>query len=286
LDFGLAEMMSNVPFPPISEEIKTKFAVSNLSLYPFGWLEEDLNVDFNQKMRPYLETQILECCTRDSDGKKCDRNLFWELEMGTRTECLLILLTLGGASELILNLRCLNEVCREEMELELSIQELINLQRQSSDIKLMVQMGGDRVAIRKPIGLDQLQWLSQSFPDEKAAVQAMIQRLLIDDEKPKSLQARIVPDEWVQAIDRAMEDLDPLVNFTMGVNCPYCGTLNHYSLDLGELSLRKLRHAQENLLKNVYRLMSRFHWSEAEVFAVPAWRRSRYLALIEKEESQ
>lgn len=283
------------PFPAIPEEIKDKFAISNLFLRPFGWFEQDLNIDFNQKLRPYLETQILECCTRDSNCKRCDafgatrridRNFFWELEIGKRTECLLILATLAGASELTVSFRCLNQACRQQMEINLTIEELIEIQQQSSQMELRVRIGNDSVAIRKPTGREQLQWLSQSFTDEKAAVQVMIQNLLAEHEKSRFLPAGIVPDEWVQAIDETMADLDPLVNFTLLVNCPYCETQNQHGLDLGELSLQRLHHAQENLLRSVHRLASHYHWSEAEVFAVPAWRRSRYLALIEKEENR
>ncbi len=278
-------MIGNVPFPPIPQEIKASSG-RDLFLRPFGWLEEDLNIDFNQRLRPYLEIQILECCTTDKDGRRCNSNFFWELEMGKRTECLLILSTLTGASELTVGLRCLNQACQENMELDLSVEELIDLQNKSAQMAPRVKMGEDNVAIRKPTGLDQLQWLNQSFPDEKMAVQAMIQTLLIDGKKPSSWQAGAIPDEWVQAIDKAMEELDPLVNFTLDVICPHCGKQNHYSLDLGEFSLGKLCDAQEHLLTSVHRLISRFHWTETEVFAVPAWRRSRYLALMEKEENQ
>jgi hypothetical protein len=47
-----------------------------------------------------------------------------------------------------------------------------------------------------------------------------------------------------------------------------------------ETALGMLRRAQQALVGAVHRLASQYHWSERDIFAVPAWRRQHYLRLI------
>ena len=91
-------------------------------------------------------------------------------------------------------------------------------------------------------------------------------------------------DAWADSLDRAMQEGDPLVDFRMQVNCPFCGGRESYQVDLIDHVLRRLRGIQGELVATVHRLASRYHWSEAEIFAVVPRRRERYLALIDREE--
>jgi hypothetical protein len=70
------------------------------------------------------------------------------------------------------------------------------------------------------------------------------------------------------------------------VKCPSCDTTNLVAIDLEELSLRGLRNAQLRLLASVHRLAAKYHWSEEQIFAVPFWRRAKYLSLITNEKTQ
>jgi hypothetical protein len=280
-----------VPFPQISEAIKHQFSLGDLSLRRFGILAQDCEINFNQPLRPYLEVQILECCTCNSNNITPDRDFFWSLELGTRIECLLAIAcgsaqgaiaTIPDRSEFTIPLRCLNPDCKEPIEIDFSMEELSSLQAQKeSDI--VTEIGGKRFSIRKPTGFDQLHWLKQSFPDEKSAVQTMLQTLLTEEQRATFDPAALAGENWVQVFNQAMEDIDPLVNFKVRVNCPYCGFQDTHPIDLGEFSLQRLRNAQKQLLETIHRLASRYHWSEQEISALPAWRRDYYLALIDRE---
>lgn len=273
----------SVPFPQNPDSIRAKYSINGLSLRPFGIFEDDLEVDFNQKIRPHLVTQILGCCTRDKNGKTPDQTFFWDLTIGKRVEGLLTIATLGDSSDWPVHLRCLNEACRQQMEIEISVEELASLQHRTDD-PFIIRVGDESLTLRKPTGGDQLKWLKTSFTDEDAAVKAMIQTLVLDNEKA-SLQECPMPDVWVQTINRTMEEFDPLVNFSLLVYCPYCEKENEYEIDLEELSLRKLHKSQLYLLKTLHRLAIHYHWSEQQIFSIPPWRRSHYLALIEKEKN-
>ncbi|MCU0541819.1 MAG: hypothetical protein MUE44_06460 [Oscillatoriaceae cyanobacterium Prado104] len=276
-----------IPFPPISEAIKRHFSLGDLSLRRFGILGEDREVNFNQPLRPYLEVEILECCTCDGNDIAPNRDFFWSLELGTRIECLLAIATIPGRSEFTIPLRCLNPECKQSIEIDFSMEEFSNLQAESkSDTGTEIEIGNQRFSIRKPTGFDQLYWLKQSFPDEKSAVQTMLQTLLTEEQKATFDPAALAGENWVQMFDRAMEDIDPLVNFKVGVNCPYCGKQDSHSIDLGEFSLQRLQNAQKYLLETIHRLASRYHWNEREISELPAWRRDYYLAIIDREENR
>jgi hypothetical protein len=276
-----------VPFPKIADSKRTKYPVKDLSIRPFGISGNDLDIDFNQKLHPVLVTQILHCCTTDTNGEAPDQAFFWELTVGKRIECLLAIATAGGTSDLFIYLRCLNQSCRQEMEVEVSIDELVALQHRTDDIDhFMVKIGDTSFPIRRPTGCDQLEWLKSSFTDEDAAIKAMIRTLALDEGSILLDQEGQLPDEWVQTINIAMGEFDPLVNFNLSVHCPYCEKESQYEIDLEDILLSRLHRAQQHLFGDVHRLAVHYHWSELQIFSVPSWRRSHYLSLIEKEEDK
>lgn len=276
-----------MPFPKILDCTKAKYAVSSLALRPFGLFARDLEIDFSQKRRPFLVTQILQCCTRNKDGDIPNENFFWDLTVGKRIECLLSIAALGCSSEFSIYLGCLNQACQEPMEIEISLEEIANLQRQGDETDpFMIQMGGERLHIRRPTGNDQRKWLKTSFPDEDAAIKAVIRTLLQDNEKASYKQEIKISEEWVKTINETMGEFDPLVNFSLTVYCPHCGKEGHYRLNFEELSLRQLHQAQLRLLQTIHRLAAHYHWSEQQILSLPPWRRSHYLALIEREETR
>src|SRR4026207_251866 len=100
-----------LPFPRLPEAVKHKHSISEVALRRFGIYESDLNIDFSATPPPFLVTSILDCCTRDARGRAVDRNFFWDLTVGTRTECLLRLIVTGDQAEIPLSLRCPKSAC-------------------------------------------------------------------------------------------------------------------------------------------------------------------------------
>jgi hypothetical protein len=270
-----------VTFPHIPDSVKAKYAIDGLYLRPFGLFEDDLDIDFNNESRPQLVTQILECCTRVRQGRITDQAFFWDLTIGKRIECLLNIATLESSSVLSVGVRCLNEACQEQMEVDISMSEFASLQNQNGDADdFMVQVDNKNLRIRKPTGRDQIEWQKLSLPDEDATARAMIRTLILEVEYDE------IPDTWVQAISETMEEVDPLVNFGLLTYCPNCGEECHYELDLERLSLRELHRIQRDLLQAVHRLASRYNWSEQQIISLPPWRRSHYLTLVDREENR
>ncbi len=85
------------------------------------------------------------------------------------------------------------------------------------------------------------------------------------------------------ALSAAMEAADPLVAFSVRTTCPQCEQPAEIAVDLEAVALSRLRQHQRALVRTVHVLATRYGWSEAEVLAIPARRRSEYLRLIEDE---
>jgi hypothetical protein len=56
-----------------------------------------------------------------------------------------------------------------------------------------------------------------------------------------------------------------------------------HEVDVAALTLARLAAVQRRTIEEVHVLARRYHWSEAEVLAVPPRRRARYLALLDRE---
>jgi hypothetical protein len=257
----------------------------NLTLRSFGIFEKDLEINFDEKFRPLLVTQILQCCTSDKNGKSCDLSFFWDLTIGKRIECLLFIFALGHSQDLPVILRCLNDACQKQMEIEISIERLVEEQKRADLIeKSLVHINGQNISIRKPTGADQLEWSKMVYSTEEQVIQAMIQKLIIFDGKSSFNQDLTISGDSIKLVDKVMEESDPLINFHTLIVCPYCKSEDDYQIDLEGLVLDMLYQDQKHLTHQVHRMALKYHWSEKEIFSIPPWRRNQYLFLIEKEE--
>ncbi len=259
--------------------------MAGLGFRRFGVIESDLNIDFTQSSRPHLVTQVLKCCTAIPDDLVHDEIPFWGWTVGKRIACLARISGLNGRSDFTVHVECLNQACGRGMDLEISVEELLRLQRRADRTAyLPVRIGASTLSLRKPSGSDQLRWQQGSFDDEKAALDAVIRTLVA--EPSAFCEEGPIPDDTVRIIDEAMQEADPLVNVRLAVHCPHCGEENTYEIDLQETALARLHQAQVRLLEDVHRLALHYHWSEQQIISLPPWRRDQYLAFLERERDQ
>jgi hypothetical protein len=269
------------------ESLRSRYRADGLTLREFGTEQEDLNLDFGSGDRPRLEQGLLACCTRTESGGRLDTELFAELELGKRTEALLRLMGLTAGADLEVHLQCSNAGCGKLMELEIEVNELCGLQRAAEEAgPPCIEVGGERFLLRRPTGVDQAEWKRASYPDERAAAAAMVESLVPEEFRLQFERLAGRDEGWVVAAGKALEETDPLVEFRVGVACPFCDTQGSYRVDLAHIAIRRLRSAQVGLIESVHRLAAKYHWSERAIFEVPAWRRRLYLSMVEREENR
>jgi hypothetical protein len=272
-------------FPEVPEAVKAGVPVNDFVLRRFGLDESDLAVDFNRVPHPMIVTAILERCTRAVTGQEIDRSFFWNLTVGKRIECLLNLISSGDSPEISFQFRCPADACGQESEAELSIAEISELQASAYEQDYVsIEIEDRRARFRRPTGQDQLRWLKNQFSEEQAAIREMLQTLLIQTSEV-AVADNAISNRLIALVGQALEEYDPLVNFTLNLRCPYCGKESPCEIDLETFSLKRLRQAQLKLISSVHRLAAHYHWTEAEIFAVPYWRRAAYLKLIESDKN-
>jgi len=208
----------------------------------------------------------LACCTLPDP----DHDLLWDLPVGKRIECLLVLVALDDAQEFDTDRHC--PQCQQPFEVTLTISELLEAGRAADRAVVEAGEEGAMRRFRRPTGRDQLGWLARTFPDEAAAVAAMITSL-----------ARDSTDVPAAALEAALDEADPLVRAPIVTACPDCGYEVENEIDLAGMALARLRRSQDSLFAAVDLLASRYHWSEAEILSLPEWRLSRYIDLLQRE---
>ena len=262
-----------IPLPPFPSGASDALSTGTVGFRRYGVTESDLAVDFAMLNRAALATHLLELCTVDPQ-RLLPSDIFNELSIGKRIVCLLVLAAGGQDKVLSLVLTC--QDCSQELELELMLSEVLELQGEADRIETVsVDLGGKQVEFRKPKGRDQEIWGGVQFRDERDVVVGMIGTLaMTPDFTPFIDQAS------VNAVEEAFDEADPLVDFRCRVSCGECGRLTEYTVDLMETALGMLNQTQNQLIYTIHRLASHYHWSERDIFAVPEWRRQKYVQLV------
>lgn len=221
---------------------------------------------------PVAVAALLARCLRDAQGAPVDVDLVSTLDVGEQTAWLLRLVA-PVVERLDAMARCSS--CTRAIEIELAIDDVLRMAAGvERDIALDVR--GHTLRVRRPTGADLVGWANRGFAEAVDTRRAMAAELLMDT-PPCPLG-----DAELDALDRLLSEQDPLVRFTVASECPHCGTTTEHEVDLAALAMERLAGSQVALVEAIHALASVYHWSEAEVLAIPAWRRSRYLSMIDR----
>jgi hypothetical protein len=276
----------NLPLATATRHRDEAFDTDAGSLRPFGWSREDLEVDFELEDRPRLVTQILSACLSRPDGSPLACEHVWNLTVSRRIEYLLHLAALSGGFTGRVRLRCPQVECRQSLEIDLPITEIIAVQRKAEkQDRLDWGQEPNILRFRRPTGDDQRGWQKRSFANIAQARAAIVQSLLVAANETGPIVENLIglpPAEFADTIENSLEDFDPLVAFSVRVCCPQCSVETDLQVDLEALALTELKRIQIESFHNIHRLASAYHWSEAEILCLSSDRRTRYLTLIEE----
>lgn len=286
----MGSSFASMMFASLDPKTRERYSLEEVRVRPFGINHGDLEVNFRETPHPLLAMQVLHLCVSTEQGELPDE-FFHNLPVGRRIQALFDLAALPWGSRLELGFICEEESCGERMELEITSEEIAELQDEASPLPhVEVHLSDKKIAIRRPTGADQLRWIRQ----ERKHPVKMLCDLLANPEEEKFLQQEIEaaksdpatsPEKGslFQEIEELMEEADPLTHFQLTTSCPECGRENTWRVNLEEISLRLLYGAQQNFLQMIHSLARAYHWSEPEILALPEWRRRHYLHLLQRE---
>jgi hypothetical protein len=141
-----------------------------------------------------------------------------------------------------------------------------------------LQSGDYQVRFRLPTSAD-LAVLAQADAGQDGRSH-LLQRCLLDvrrdgqDERPDELPAAVV-----EAVMAAMADADPQADVQLALTCPACGHAWQAPFEIVAYLWAALGAWAERTLREVHALASTYCWREADVLAMSARRRQRYLEL-------
>lgn len=130
-----------------------------------------------------------------------------------------------------------------------------------------VETPRSRIRLRVPTGADQE--AIAGLPDGEA-VRVLFERCLVAGEAED--------DAELAAAEAAVEETAPEVALAALAACPACKAENEIAID----PYLALSAQSGDVFLEVHRLAASYHWSEAEILALPRARRQLYLRLIDR----
>jgi hypothetical protein len=235
----------------------------------------DLDVEFDDADRAGTVTALLASCVTDERGRAIDVDEAWDWTLNERLHALIAVRLASGDASVEVHAVCGD--CGEAMEAAIDLRALPS--DPAAPRFVWRDENGVDVTLRLPRGRDVQRWTREGVRSPEMLAASLVDAVAGE---PVGATAR-VPASWLPALDEAFEAHDPLTALRLHTACPACGRETSIACDLERLLVSDFARVQSNMLAEVSRLASVFHWSEAEILALPRWRRARYLRQIDGE---
>jgi hypothetical protein len=206
----------------------------------------------------------------------CGEAEIWSWTLPQRSQALIAVALASGDRRLQSSVRCPKTECGEMIELDIELAAFLNRDETRSFDWSPEPARMLHVAL--PTGEDQKKWLNRGETAPRAMARQLVQSV---DGCPPPGDWQI-PEAWVDGLAAELEQGDPLTALELEARCPACGAALSVEFDLETELLRGFAARQSRTLQQVHRLASVYHWSEAEILRLPAWRRNYYLSRLER----
>jgi len=238
------------------------------SVRAFGSAAADVERRIHPRAPAASIDALLESCLADEEGHAPLPGVVSSWSVARRLDWLVAIRMAGGAATEHVVMTC--AVCRAQFELEIDLARC-RLAQDDGPVEFSVAHGVSRRA-RLPTGTDHSRWQSERTPLVLAAAGLLV------DSRPD-----VLDDEATQALDAALAQRDPLRELSVETACPECGASARQLVNLEEQLLGAFASTQRRLLGEIETLARVFHWREADIADMPAWRRAFYLDRVSRE---
>ena len=210
---------------------------------------------------------LLTSCLLDASGHRPEVDAVRRWTVASRLDALAAIREAGGARTEWVAFLCEAPGCAERFEAEI---DLGACRAKGSASTIEFSVAGDTMRARLPTGADQARWQQERMPLHLVAAS------LLESSAPADATV-------IAALDAALAEADPARELQLDLVCPACAAPQRRVVDLEAQLLDTFAREQQALLRKIVRLARAFHWAEAEIVRMPAWRRDFYLGRLDAE---
>jgi predicted RNA-binding Zn-ribbon protein involved in translation (DUF1610 family) len=135
-----------------------------------------------------------------------------------------------------------------------------------------IEVDGKRVRFRLPTSRDLAEVVAA--PDASQGLRRLIERCVIEESSTNKL-----PNETIEALNRAMLEADPQAEIIVTFSCPGCGRRWEMLFDIAHFFWDEIAAQARRLLREIDALARAYGWSEREILGLSTRRRQSYLEL-------
>lgn len=198
------------------------------------------------------------------------------LTVGDRERLLLAVCTrlLGAETDLVVT--CPS--CKSVVEVPIRFRDLVSAQPDSSDRRcVLTTQGGTWAAeVAPPTGEALERTLGLGEESARRLLESCLTALF--DAQGQAVAREDLPEGCEAELAEKLLALDPLAECRIAVECPHCAANFETLLD-GYALLKGAFGNSTALYGDVYRMARAYHWSEADILALPLAKRAQYLAI-------
>lgn len=198
------------------------------------------------------------------------------LTVGDRERLLLALCSrlLGAETDLVV----VCPSCKSIVEVPIRFRDLVSAQPDTSDRRcvLATRDGSWAAEVAPPTGEDLERTLGLGEKSARALLEACLTALF--DAQGQAVARETLPEDCEAELAEKLLSLDPLAECRIAVECPHCAASFETLLD-GYALLKGAVGSSSALYGDVYRMARAYHWSEADILALPLAKRAQYLAI-------
>lgn len=198
------------------------------------------------------------------------------LPIGRRDTLLLTLREQLFGSRVETSIICPN--CQEQLDLVFDVDQIRAPVGTESRGEFACDLDEYQVTFRLPTSEDLLMVLDVRKPG--AAKELLLERCLMQM-LHRGETITTLPSALSNRVIEQMAQVDPHGDVQLAVTCAQCGHQWQVLFDIASFVWREVGMWAKRQLREVHLLASAYGWTEADILGLSAWRRQRYLELVQ-----
>ena len=170
--------------------------------------------------------------------------------------------------------------CGERLEFTFRTGDVLLPMAEEMPASFDLDVDGYHLCFRLPDSQD-ITAVSQNGSDATTARQQLLQRcLLAANYQGEAQTVEALPPAIIATLTDQMAKADPQADMQTAFCCPACGNEWQAVFDIISFFWTEIDAWAMRTFRQVHELASAYHWPEADILAMSAWRRQMYLSVV------